>query len=239
MADLPNLETLELEVNNPPPENLFVGMDNFKTLKLRFRSPGTPTSVAKILSTPLPSLENLHIDGRYIDTGEEKSTGIILPQGAFANMPGLKDVRIEGIRDIEENSFAGLTELVALQVEAWDRSAYERDRGNGSTISPQPMLLPPKLLANLPKMRDFDPDGFRSRRTMEVANHEVACRTSIPSSSSFEGETKLKWLTVEGRLTKRISHSDGACRLGIADSTAAMEQELYAEEVLIDTSKSD
>ena len=145
----------------------------------------------------------------------------------MSNVPKLEEVEIRGIRDIDQMAFAGLTELQDLGLQTWTYNNYEAD----SNLIPD---VPANLIKDLAQLRRFNRNGFVEPDTMEVADHRVAC-VLRGDSQNPQGESVKRW-TVEGKITKVISHSDGACRLGLAIGIDDAENEVYTEEILIDTS---
>ena len=224
---LHNLETLSVGAENPPPEDLFKGLNNLTELHLSFNSTSSPWKVEEVFSTPLPRLVSLRLDGGEIT---EESAGLILTKDSFSQLPQLETVRVEGIREIDEKALEGLPKLKRLELETWDYNDY--------TVDPsQTPALPDHLIANLPELRHFERTGFTEPETMELANHKVVCQLQ-GYGSNREG-THVRWWTVEEKPTKIIRQDNGACRVGIGSSIAEIENGVYAEELLIDTSTPD
>ena len=227
LAGLQNLDSLSLTLTRPPPKALFKGLNNLTSLELSFESPTEPSKVKDLFGNPLGKLSSLTLNGGAIT---QDSEGLLLEANSLANIPNLEEAEIRGIRDLHQTSFTGLTELQKLGLHTWNYNNYEAD----SNLTPD---IPANLIKDLPQLTRFNRNGFIEPDTMEVADHKVACMLRGDGQNP-QGERVKRW-TVEGQITRVISHNDGACRLGLATGIDNADNEVYTEELLIDTSSPD
>ena len=158
-AGLPNLETLEISVDEMPEPAAFDGLTGLKSLTMRVNSPGQPAILPPAMFAAMPQLAGLTLSGYYRVASD-----------TLDGLPLLEGLSIDSATSYTPRALDNLRSLKSL---TWRVSELT---GQQSYQTPVPAdgRIPRNWLAGLPELTDFNLDARHLPSDFELGSLTAA-----------------------------------------------------------------
>ena len=174
---MPNLEELDIELlRELPQEGTFEGLSSLKELVIDLTRNDDPNFT--ITEGTFNGLENL------TSLKVTKTSGFIMEGHPLTSLEQIEGIQLKGIREISTADLAGLDQLYRIKL-----IAPENDKQD-------PRVIPRDLIAQLPKLRHLQIQGFEWPASMEAHSLETICR--MKNWGSIPGTV----LTIDGKVVQ-------------------------------------
>ena len=181
-AGLVNLRKLSLRMESPPPAGLFAGLSRLQTLEVGWRSDVRSHRLEEGVFSELTGLESLNIS---VERRESHSSDyyLTITAGALEGLDNLRHLEAGYMGPMAAGALDGLSRLEYLNLSFGYDPNEERSE----------LVLPSRLLANLPSLRDMDLRNAVMPEIVQLHNLDVVCELRFDRSGSDQE------VTVNGR----------------------------------------
>ena len=197
LNDLVNLKSLQVEIlEGSLPENIFADLVNLEGLYIDIENDNDePWSLDGMLTG------NAKLRGLAIETSSEQP--ITLTKETLEGLQELERISIKGITSLNEDAFAGLKSLKAVELNATSTSGQLEGR--------KP-TFPANMIRNTPDVEQWNISNFRFPRVIPYASLEQFCRIGQIAGGNEDTEHQFN-----GEKMVRVSKDNGVCRIGTGE----------------------
>ena len=181
-AGLVNLRELSLEMESPPPAGLFAGLSGLQTLRVNWSSDVRNERLEDGAFSGLTGLESLDISARRRES-PAADYYLTVTAGALEGLDNLRYLKAGYLGPMAAGALDGLSRLGEVYLSFGNVPNEERSE----------LVLPSRLLANLPSLRQIDLRNAVMPEIVQLHNLDVVCELRFGRSESDQE------VTVNGR----------------------------------------